>query len=238
MKRDPLMWAALAAALVVTASAEYELARACGFGQLVAGAVPAALDIYAVRALRAKKDVAATVIAMIVVNALSHLVGAGLIPVNVPLVVAVSAIAPLVLWRVHALRVTTEPVPELAEPDPVPAPVEAQPEPVVVDVEPSTPTLFFPVPELVASIGGTGRHQDEPESTVAPEPEPEPAEPEPSSGDVLELPPGVSAEHVITVKTWLAVDPDLTGTEIGTRLGKSDSYGRRVRRAALPATAA
>lgn len=140
------MWAALAAALVVTASAEYELARACGFGQLVAGAVPAALDIYAVRALRARKDVAATVIAMIVVNALSHLVTAQLIPVNVPLVVAVSAIAPLVLWRVHALRgcepdapETSQPVPEsrpvpAAVPETVPAgvrllPIVARPEP-------------------------------------------------------------------------------------------------------------
>ncbi len=40
---------------------------------------------------------------MIGVNAASHLVTAGLLPVNVPLVVAVSAIAPLVLWRVHRL---------------------------------------------------------------------------------------------------------------------------------------
>jgi hypothetical protein len=104
MKRDPLAWAALAAAIVVTASAEYELSRACGFNEVVAGGVPAALDIYAVRALRARRDVLAVVVAMIAVNAASHLVSAGLVPVNVPLVVAVSAIAPLVMWRVHALR--------------------------------------------------------------------------------------------------------------------------------------
>lgn len=103
MKRDPLMWAALVAALVVTASAEYELARAAGFGTYVAAGVPAALDIYAVRALRARRDVAAVVLAMVAVNAASHLVAAGLLPVSVPLVVAVSAIAPLVLWRVHRL---------------------------------------------------------------------------------------------------------------------------------------
>lgn len=103
MKRDPLLWAALAAALVVTASAEYELARAVGFGQVVAGGVPAALDVYVLRALRARRDVAAVVIAMVLVNAASHLVAAGLLPITVPLVVAVSAIAPLVLWRVHRL---------------------------------------------------------------------------------------------------------------------------------------
>ncbi|MCZ9346289.1 hypothetical protein NGM37_52130, partial [Streptomyces sp. TRM76130] len=59
MKRDPLAWAALAAALAVTASAEYALARAAGFGEWTAAALPAALDIYAVRALRARRDVAA-----------------------------------------------------------------------------------------------------------------------------------------------------------------------------------
>lgn len=107
MKRDILAWAALGAALAVTASAEYSLARASGFGPIVAAGVPAALDIYAVRALRVHRDVLAVVVAMIAVNAASHLVTAGLLPVSVPLVVAVSAIAPLVLWRVHALRGAT-----------------------------------------------------------------------------------------------------------------------------------
>jgi len=103
MKNDYLKWAALLAALVATASAEYELARQVGFNQWVAAAVPGALDIYTVRAMRAHRDVLAAVTAMIGVNAASHLVTAGLLPVDVPLVVAVSAIAPLVLWRVHRL---------------------------------------------------------------------------------------------------------------------------------------
>lgn len=103
MKRDPLLWGALIAVLVVLASAEYDLARACGFGTYVAAGVPGALDIYAVKALRAKRDVTAAVIALILVNAASHLVSSGIVPVSWPLVVAVSAIAPLVLWRVHRL---------------------------------------------------------------------------------------------------------------------------------------
>lgn len=103
MKNDVLKWGALVAALVATASAEYELARAVGFNQYVAAAVPAALDLYTVRALRAHKEVLAAVAAMIGVNAASHLVTTGLLPVNVWLVVAVAAIAPLVLWRVHSL---------------------------------------------------------------------------------------------------------------------------------------
>ncbi|MFC8704701.1 hypothetical protein ACFUIV_21240 [Streptomyces anulatus] len=113
MKKDPLVWGALAAVLVVLASAEYDLARACGFGKYVAAGVPAALDIYAIRALRAKRDVLIVVAALVAVNAASHLVSAGLLPVDWPLVVAVSAIAPLVLWRVHRL---SEPAVESAEP--------------------------------------------------------------------------------------------------------------------------
>ncbi|MFF1687196.1 hypothetical protein [Streptomyces sp. NPDC058254] len=103
MNRDPLLWAALAAVLVVLASAEYELAVACGFGPYVAAGVPAALDVYALAALRARRDVLVVVAVLIAVNGASHLVEVGLLPVNVPLVVAVSAIAPLVLWRVHRL---------------------------------------------------------------------------------------------------------------------------------------
>ena len=101
---DYLSWAALAAALVVTANAEYTLARECGYNQWVAGAVPGALDVYTVRALRSHRDVAASVIALVAVNAASHLLRAGMIPMHPALVIAVSAIAPLVLWRVHALR--------------------------------------------------------------------------------------------------------------------------------------
>lgn len=133
---DFLGWVALLAALVVSASGEYELAHACGFGVWVAAGVPAALDVYAVRAMRAGRDVLAAVLAMIVVNALAHLTAAGLVQVSVPLVVAVSALAPLVLWRVH--RLGHEP----AEPEPVAAEVDttspqADHSPVLLD----TPAL-------------------------------------------------------------------------------------------------
>ncbi|MFA3877557.1 hypothetical protein ABS735_28425 [Streptomyces sp. MMCC 100] len=141
MSNDYLKWGALAAALVATASAEYDLARAVGFNQWVAAAVPGALDIYTVRALHAHRDVFAAVAALIAVNAASHLVTTGLLPVDVWLVVAVAAIAPLVLWRVHRLADTPEP--EAAEvrdeyalepeAEPVPAvPAPARPAPAAV----------------------------------------------------------------------------------------------------------
>jgi hypothetical protein len=263
VKKDALLWAALVAALVVTASAEYALARSAGFGTYVAGGVPAALDIYAVRALRARRDVAAVVLAMIAVNAASHLVAAGLLPVSVPLVVAVSAIAPLVLWRVHRLAEHIEQAPEpAAAPLETAAkfaeiPAEPAPEPVVIERvaeadSPSTQLLgiprscrtlgpMVPVAELLA---GTGHDQGNSfrtgERKLSPEPaEPGPVVPEPGaeprtgSGDPDTTPPGVTVEHIETARQWLTAEPELTGTAIGTRLGKSDSYGRRVRRAAL-----
>lgn len=130
VNRDFLGWAALVAALAGTASAEYGLAVAVGFGPILAGCVPAALDIYALRAFRTGRDVPAVVIALVLTNALAHLVASGHLAVSVPLVVAVSAIAPLVLWRVHALRAPTEPVspPQTDQEGPEVAPEPREPE--------------------------------------------------------------------------------------------------------------
>lgn len=271
MKRDLLGWAALGAAIVVTASAEYQLARACGFGTYVAAGVPAALDIYAVRALRAHRDVLAVVVAMIGVNAAAHLVEAGLLAVSWPLVVAVSAIAPLVLWRVHALRerpaeAAPEPAAEPAEPraEPVSVPVvpagarllplTARPAPPAVTLERErVPVLgdFAPLPELPPGFGtdtGTGRHlafaRLRQATGTRPEPPVVPAEPAAGTGgtgrssgaaDITSEPSENTRfrAHTDQVRNWLTADPELTGTEIGRRLGASDSYGRRVKRAAL-----
>ncbi|MET7731599.1 hypothetical protein ABZT02_09540 [Streptomyces sp. NPDC005402] len=156
MNNDFLKWAALAAALVATASAEYELATAVGFNEWVAAAVPGALDIYTVRAMRAHRDVLAAVVAMIGVNAASHLVTAGLLPVNWPLVVAVAAIAPLVLWRVHRLADVPEepPVEYVAEPEaePVPAVPESVPPipPAVPEGARLLPIVARPAPAVKA----------------------------------------------------------------------------------------
>ncbi|MGH3584844.1 MAG: hypothetical protein ACRDQ0_00835, partial [Pseudonocardia sp.] len=40
-------------------------------------------------------------------------------------------------------------------------------------------------------------------------------------------------EHVRTATEWLQTEPDLSGKQIGDRLGTGDSYGRRIKRAAL-----
>jgi hypothetical protein len=189
VNNDFLKWAALAAALVATASAEYELARAVGFNEWVAAAVPGALDIYTVRALRAHRDVLAAVAAMIGVNAASHLVTAGLLPVDVPLVVAVAAIAPLVLWRVHSLAL---PDAQDAEPSdtlpPVPEQTPAVPAPAEITLD--------RIPEPTAD--------ETPELPPGTQPDTEDAEPSPpvllTSKDVAEK-YGVDPS---TVRSWVA----------------------------------
>lgn len=103
-RRDWLGWAACAFALAVTFAAEYELARAVGINEVVSLAVPGALDVYVLRALQMKRDVLGAVLALILVNSASHLVTAKVLPVDWWLIVAVSSVAPLVLWRAHVLR--------------------------------------------------------------------------------------------------------------------------------------
>ncbi|MFE5397427.1 hypothetical protein ACFQ9U_23075 [Streptomyces sp. NPDC056568] len=259
MKRDPLLWVATAAVLTVLASAEYELARACGFGTYVAAGVPAALDVYALAALRARRDVLAVVCSLIAVNAASHLVEVGLLPVSVPLVVGVSAIAPLVLWRVHRLSERhPEPAPAVAEPVAEPAELRAEPitverPPEPADAAPVGPVLgpWSPVAELARGTsgtgGGTGREQAfcqvRQEGALTAEPVAEPA-PEPSTAPVPATGTGAAdivsedtanttfGKRVATVRNWLSTEPELTGEDVGTRLGVSDGYGRRILRTA------
>lgn len=225
MKRDPLLWAALVAVLVVLASAEYQLAVACGFGTYVAAGVPAALDVYALAALRARRDVLAVVVVLIAVNAASHLVEVGLLPVNVPLVVAVSAIAPLVLWRVHRLGESTadqsalRPVSTIVDTDPTPA-VSAVPEPYPpVEVHRDTPPVASGIPDTpLPVLGPFLRLEELPRTRPYPAAYPQPEqdehehaadgvpddEPDRDTPDTPPLPPGYAradgAEDDLTAK--------------------------------------
>ncbi|MDI2127958.1 hypothetical protein [Yinghuangia seranimata] len=96
-----LAWLALLAAVVLTAAGEYALYAGCGFGRWVSAAGPVCLDAYAVAAIRARREVLPAVLVMIGANATAHLLPPGGPPVGV--VVAVSSLAPLVLWRTHVL---------------------------------------------------------------------------------------------------------------------------------------
>jgi hypothetical protein len=112
-------WIALLAAVGLTASGEYGLARMVGFPSSIAWALPTAIDVYVIQAMRRHRDVAAALILMIATNALLHLAEAHLVGVTKTgrphhetwttqwwLIVLVAAIAPLIVWRVHRITET------------------------------------------------------------------------------------------------------------------------------------
>ncbi|PBC77098.1 hypothetical protein BX265_1835 [Streptomyces sp. TLI_235] len=156
---DFLAWLAMGAAVVVSAHGEWVLAVQCGFHPLVAAGLPLALDTYAIRALRAGREVFLPVLGMIATNAAAHLLGAKVLHPGWQLIVLVSAIAPLVLWRVHVLHAadttTKQPAAAPAAPverpavAPVPAAVPADPTPV-----PAVPEAYpapVPAPAVAAA---------------------------------------------------------------------------------------
>lgn len=104
-RKDWILWAQLGCALVATAHAEYTLATAVHLNGYVALAVPGALDLYVVRALQKRKDVLPAVLVMVAANIASILVAAGVLPLHWALYSAVGALAPLLVWRGHVLRV-------------------------------------------------------------------------------------------------------------------------------------
>lgn len=103
VRQDPVLAGALAFALVATAHAEYTLATATHVHPWVAIAVPGALDLYVVRALAKGRDVFVAVALMVAANVTSHLIAANVLVVGWEVISAVGALAPLLLWRVHAL---------------------------------------------------------------------------------------------------------------------------------------
>lgn len=148
-----------------------------------------------------------------------------------------------------------EPVPEPPEPARVPL-VPPGAEPGVLGPFVPPPALpRVPARQAAGTKDGTGgdqrRSQPEPTVTdVTPDvPVPSGSAPEPPA--VPSVPPRGSGaadiesadtentrfrRHVERARNWLAAEPELTGSAIGERLGGfSDSYGRRVKRAALAA---
>jgi len=103
---DTILWGALGCALVGTAHSEWSLAVSVGAHPWIAAAVPGALDLYVIRALQVRRDVFLSVLAMVAANVAWYLVHSGDLPVDWPLRSAVGAVAPLVVWRVHALKYT------------------------------------------------------------------------------------------------------------------------------------
>ncbi|MFI6334110.1 hypothetical protein [Streptomyces sp. NPDC050535] len=138
--RDPmrtfLTRLSLAAGIAFTAHAEFDLARSLGADPVIAVMLPVSIDAYVVAALRWFKalDVTLSLALMGAAQVAAHLLDARVMAVNIPMVVVVSLLVPVALWRTHALarnegEVTTPAMPYApakvvtsvpAVPDPMP----------------------------------------------------------------------------------------------------------------------
>ncbi|MFD0210831.1 hypothetical protein ACFVH9_17260 [Streptomyces hirsutus] len=100
-----LLLVALIAGIAVTAAGEWELARQVGISFTVAPLLAVVIDVYVIAAVRAGqgRDVAAALTMMGGAQVAAHLLSTGHIGASVALVAAVSLVAPVVIWRVHAL---------------------------------------------------------------------------------------------------------------------------------------
>jgi hypothetical protein len=100
MKTDVfLKWSALLAAMYLSFSAEYDLALHCGFTRYTAPAFPLALDLFMIWSVRQRRNVAASVLAVVCFNVAAHLPLSGRWLTAVT--VAASVAAPLVVWAMH-----------------------------------------------------------------------------------------------------------------------------------------
>lgn len=125
----------LASGIAFTATAEYELARRLGARAPIAVMLPLSLDCYVIAALRWFKalDVCLSLALMSAAQVAAHALEAGVIAVTFNLVVVVSLLVPVALWRTHALArseatVTTPEAPRT--PAPVVTEVTAVPDPL------------------------------------------------------------------------------------------------------------
>lgn len=103
---------AMYAAVILCASGEYALAVLAGFPMYVAVFLPVAMDVYVIQAMRRHRDVAAALTLAVAANALDRLAEARLFGVTPDgaatwwLIIAVVAIAPFIVWRVHRITET------------------------------------------------------------------------------------------------------------------------------------
>ena len=239
-RRDWVLWGALACTLVGTAHAEYTIAVATGVHPWVAACVPGALDLYVIRALQVRRDVFLAVLVMCAVNVASHLVTAGVLTVGWELISAVGALAPLVLWRVHALWHTRTRkellwgVPagtqELMEGAPAPERPTDAPEPPEVHPEPPAPDEK-PAPETPKCEHGWPLDWECTECTPAPEPEEEEEEDEaaPDEDDTdAEFMPA-ARRHWNDVKAKTGAPPSARSLKAALAVGQTRATRIRTR---------
>lgn len=156
--------AALLTSMLISFATQQHLAVTHGVPQLPSYAVPLAIDLYLVWAVRARRDVALAVLVSVAANVAGVLTAESLASVDTWVSAGLHAVFPLTLWRMHRPWVTAE-APVVAEPVPaVSAPAIAAPPPAETlpdkwpDIEPVTPPSAADVRMAMASLAAeTGR---------------------------------------------------------------------------------
>jgi len=133
-----LRWVALGAAELLAAHGEYDMATRIGVTPWLAWLFPVGIGVYAYCAFAtgSRTDVRAALGLMTACHALAHLLAVDVLPRHWTLVVTVSAVAPIICWRVHHLG-EHAPTTADAELDIVETiPVEASPTPAASTIAP------------------------------------------------------------------------------------------------------
>jgi hypothetical protein len=157
--------------MLISFATQQHLAVTHGVPQLPSYAVPLAIDLYLVWAVRTRRDVALAVLVSVAANVAGVLTAESLASVDTWVSAGLHAVFPLTLWRMHRPRVTApEPVvadlvPVVSAPEIAPhAPAESLPDrwpdadlwadfdDSAPDVEPVTPPSAADVRSAMASL--------------------------------------------------------------------------------------
>jgi hypothetical protein len=98
---DLVRYAALAAAMVISYATQRDLALAHGVPESVAPAVPVAIDLFMVWAVRSRRDIALAVSVAVAANVAGVLTTESLSAVDTWVSAGLHAVFPLTVWRMH-----------------------------------------------------------------------------------------------------------------------------------------
>ncbi|MGV9322465.1 transfer protein spdA [Streptomyces sp. NPDC003660] len=101
-------YAALAAAMVISFAVERDLALSHGVPATVAPAVPVAIDLFMIWAVRSSRDVALAVAVAVAANVAGVLTTESLSAINTWVSAGLHAVFPLTVWRMHRVERSTE----------------------------------------------------------------------------------------------------------------------------------
>ncbi|MFE7954290.1 transfer protein spdA [Streptomyces sp. NPDC057413] len=120
---DFARYAALLAAMVISYATQRELALAHGVPELVSPAVPVAIDLFMVWAVRSRRDIPLAVSVAVAANVAGVLTTESLSAVDTWVSAGLHAVFPLTVWRMHRK-------PSEASPDSAPANESSKPDAV------------------------------------------------------------------------------------------------------------